>query len=303
MEDVFPLWLQRKFDLQDQLLNLMNGTSIPYRQIKIPCCASCNNIYLSRIENTVSSAFDSGHPEFVNLDKKVLFLWLAKIFYGLLYKEHFLPFDRRNPASNRIISREALIRYIFHHLFLTAVIRPVDFVLSGTAVPASIFTFNVQTTNDIMGRFDFRDDKPCMVMSLRIGEVGVLVSFDGGVTEIASRYHFDQYKNQQLHPIQFEELSAQFFYRNRLLKRTPGYMIVGADSGAAMIQTSMRSVSQSDFLPWDINHYSQFLSIFTRVPLDKIRQSEDRIRTWLHETNEREFFSMPLSEYPWRGLT
>jgi hypothetical protein len=228
---------------------------------------------------------------------------MAKIFYGLLYKEHFLPYDRRNPESNRIIPREMLIRYIFHHLFLTSVIRPVDFVLAGTLVPASIFIFNVQPTKDILGSFDFRDDKPFMVMSLRIGEIGILISFDGGVTEVAARNHFAQYQNQLLHPIQFEELSAQFFYRARLLKRTPGYMIVGADSGAGIIQTSMHSISESDFLNWNMDHYAQYLSVFTLEPLSNIRPSQDRVRTWLHKNNEREFFSMPLLEYPWRGLT
>lgn len=301
-EDVFPIWLQKKFNLQDQLLNLINGTAIPYRQIKIPCCPSCNNEYLSRIENVVSTVFDSGYTAFANLDKEILFLWLAKIFYGLLYKEHYLPHDRSNPEGNTIIPREVLTRYMQHHMFLTGAIRPMDNLIIGTTVPASIFVFNLQTPDEEQLKFDFRDDKPCMIMNLRIGEIGILACFDGGVTERVMKNHFLKYAKRPLHPIQFEELSAQFFYKARLLKRPPRYMAIGADSGAGLIQMSMHSVSDADFFDWNVTHYAHFLSSFTGIPVDKLHPEENKVRTWLHKTDDFEFIDMPLSKYHWRGF-
>ena len=37
LEHVFPAWLQRRFQLWDQQLNLLNGTPIPYRNLTVPC--------------------------------------------------------------------------------------------------------------------------------------------------------------------------------------------------------------------------------------------------------------------------
>src|SRR5262245_43708877 len=59
-EDVVPLWIQRKFDLEDQLLHLPNGTAIKYRQLKTPCCRQCNNEHLSRIETQMKQAVEGG---------------------------------------------------------------------------------------------------------------------------------------------------------------------------------------------------------------------------------------------------
>jgi hypothetical protein len=49
-EHVFPLWLQKRFALADQHLTLLNGTQIPYRHLTVPCCPTCNNVHLSKLE-------------------------------------------------------------------------------------------------------------------------------------------------------------------------------------------------------------------------------------------------------------
>ncbi len=55
-EHVIPKWLQKRFKLLDQRLVLLNGTSIPYKQLTIPCCKPCNNKHLAPIENKVKLA-------------------------------------------------------------------------------------------------------------------------------------------------------------------------------------------------------------------------------------------------------
>ena len=37
-EHVIPKWVQRRFDLWNETLEMLNGTTIPYRQLIIPCC-------------------------------------------------------------------------------------------------------------------------------------------------------------------------------------------------------------------------------------------------------------------------
>src|SRR5690606_5696555 len=59
-EHVFAKWLQGKFCLWDRTLVLLNGTEIPYRSLKIPACAACNNVSLSKVEAKVARAFPDG---------------------------------------------------------------------------------------------------------------------------------------------------------------------------------------------------------------------------------------------------
>ena len=77
-EDVIPKWLQKRFGLMNQELALPNGTTITYRQLRIPCCAQCNNAHLSKIERAVRLAFDQGPEAVAALDESILFLWLAR---------------------------------------------------------------------------------------------------------------------------------------------------------------------------------------------------------------------------------
>src|SRR4051794_24050423 len=86
-EHVFPKWLLNEFDLWDERLNLLNGTTIPYRQLTIPCCLTCNTYWLSQIEEKVQKAFSAGADAVEALDRVALCLWLGKIYYGLLFKE------------------------------------------------------------------------------------------------------------------------------------------------------------------------------------------------------------------------
>src|SRR6185437_5829167 len=46
-EHVIPRWVQDRFGLWNERLNLLNGSSIPYRQLTVPCCRTCNNVHLS----------------------------------------------------------------------------------------------------------------------------------------------------------------------------------------------------------------------------------------------------------------
>src|SRR5438874_2004552 len=75
-EHVIPAWLQRRFDLWDEHLILMNGTSIPYRQLTIPCCKACNSVHLGRIEDIVQAAVSKGAKAVRDLDQTDLLVWL-----------------------------------------------------------------------------------------------------------------------------------------------------------------------------------------------------------------------------------
>ena len=54
-EHVIPTWLQHRFDLWNQTLTLPNGTTIPYRYLTIPACATCNGDVFGQLEQRVEN--------------------------------------------------------------------------------------------------------------------------------------------------------------------------------------------------------------------------------------------------------
>ncbi|MCC1498074.1 hypothetical protein [Alcanivorax sp. 1008] len=88
-EHIIPKWLQRQYALWDQKLSLPNRTTITYKHLKIPCCFDCNNNVLSQLETKVKSGTATDEE---------LWKWAAKIHFGLLRKDDFLEWDRKNPG-------------------------------------------------------------------------------------------------------------------------------------------------------------------------------------------------------------
>lgn len=84
-----PKWLQRRFDLWNQHITLPNGTSIPYRQLTIPACGTCNSTVLSPLERRVEDG---------SATESDIWKWANKIHYGLGHKHKFLDWDRKNPG-------------------------------------------------------------------------------------------------------------------------------------------------------------------------------------------------------------
>src|SRR5262249_8644893 len=114
-EHVIPKWVQGQFGLWDKTLVLLNGTTIPYRQLTIPCCLECNNEHLEPLESRIRNAVLQGPEAVEAVGKEVLFLWLGKIFFGFLYKESMIPTDRRRPTRGTIVSEDMLERFFVHH--------------------------------------------------------------------------------------------------------------------------------------------------------------------------------------------
>ncbi len=153
-EHVFPKWLQNRFNLWNQRLNLINLTSIPYRQLTIPCCNTCNNIHLSKIEDIMCAAVESGPSAVAKLPPSTVYMWLSKIFYGILYRESLLRADRRGD-KRPIVRKEALRELRLHHDFMQGIRRSLEFPFG---IPGSIFIFGTTQPDRVEARFDFFDN-------------------------------------------------------------------------------------------------------------------------------------------------
>jgi hypothetical protein len=204
-EHVFPAWLQHRYDLWDQELTLLNGTSIPYRQLTIPCCAQCNGGPLSRLEDEVRMAVESGYEGVARLPHLRIFQWAAKVMFGILFKEISLAMDRRDPGAASILPPTHLDSFSTLHDLLQSV--RVEARFEG----GPIYTVLVAPLHDLGGwrPFDFADSIDDQVVAFRLGTVGIIASLsDGGVAGEHWSRVLGAFGAHPLHPIQFDEMVA-----------------------------------------------------------------------------------------------
>jgi hypothetical protein len=280
-EHVIPKWVQNRFDLWNQRLAILNKTEIPYRQLTIPCCVTCNGTHLNKIETAMQKACDAGAQAVRDLPSQTVFIWLGKILYGLLYREHFLHWSRRDPNEGPIVDEEMLRRYKLHHQFLQAARIPFEF---HADVPASIFVYETLEPADNKMRFDFRDNPLMLSISIRVGRVGIIACLqDGSAVKDSFGDVYKKYEKLQLHDIQFKEITARVWYDLSRFNRTPKF-IIGEQNGAVQVfMNTLGGLSGKPlFEEGDLEQYGKMLAAFLFAPEDEIT-SRGKVMTWLHK--------------------
>jgi len=227
------------------------------------------------------------------LNPRDLFLWLGKLFYGLLYRELFLPWDRAGKKKGMITSRSLLKQYEMHHLFLQSVRIPLRFMDFS---PASILVVNTQEPDDIRLGWDFRDELNTMCIACRMGPVGLVsVLQDGGAQ--MPLFSLMKVAKRKLHPLQFSEIIAKVTYKAMLFNRTPKYMVIDGNP-KTVIQTPLGGLSGKPlFDDWKQHHYAQILSQITGVRMEYLFRPPDQVMTWLRNSDGKAK-SLSLKKFP-----
>jgi hypothetical protein len=220
-EHIIPKWLQRRFDLFNQSLTLINGTRIPYRHLTIPCCEKCNNGFLRDIENAVISFLES--PDFRNTGSRVILgRWLCKILIGLLVKETTLLLDRRDPSKGSILPQEFLQEFKHAQFVLQSARKQTVFHSLHGPHPFTLYMYRIERDIDF-GEFDLTTNFLGQSIAMRLGPVGVVFVNDGGLQNHADQkgpLHLD---GRRLHPVQFSEVVARVHYKATLRDATHSY--------------------------------------------------------------------------------
>lgn len=284
-EHVVPKWIQERYELWDQKLTLLNRTTIPYRQLKIPCCSICNSEHLGKIEADVQKACDAGREAVLALPPVTVFLWAGKILYGLLYREHLLSWNRQVEEEGAIVPVELLERFRLHHQFLQAARIPFDF---QPGVPASIFVYKtLEPTNRKMG-FDYWDSPEGIVLSIRVGKVGIIVCLqDGGAVKSTFPDHYREFEKISLHWTQFAEVTARVFYDLTRFNRVPKFILVEGKDRVHVVLSPLGGLSGKPlFEEWEMEGYARMLGHCSRFPLEVIHPQPDKVISWLFQAGK-----------------
>lgn len=284
-EHVYPRWLQRKFDLWDQEIYLLNGTTIPYRQLKIPCCKKCNNEYLNKlVEKPIEEAFRGGYEEFKKLDRKIIFQWLTKLSYGMLFKELSLMLDRGDPTIGRIIDAEQLKEFKILYSFLRSILHETTF---NEPKPWSILLFNIK--DDSKFKYYAYDHVFGNCFFMRANEIGIISNLQDGSYQQEFFYeHMKVFLKTPLVDIQFREICAKFFYKNTLMIKSPTFLTLVPSKTNNHMDVITTQPGGNVFADWNQYEYAKILEKYLApygIPFEKIYYEGDKVSSYLYNAD------------------
>jgi hypothetical protein len=293
-EHVFPKWLLEKFNLWNSTITLLNGTLIPYRMLRIPCCNECNNEQLSRIENIVRQGLEDGYEGFSKIDKKIIFQWISKIFYGLLFKELSLAVDRRNPSEGTITTPELLKQYRMTHTFLQSVRFPIEF---EEFQPWSIHIVEGQEA-ETRRIFNYVDGLVTLTFSINLGKVIIFAHLqDNGIHQAEKEEYFNKLQDCKLHNIQFLEIATKVIYSSYLLKHSPTYIFHAFTQGNESLKVYNMSSSYY-YDDWDELVYAKllhyYLSQFYEIDFESIYSAKEKKCITFIRNEDGSFLDIPV---------
>ncbi|HEY1024757.1 MAG TPA: hypothetical protein VGE26_06295, partial [Sphingobacteriaceae bacterium] len=214
---------------------------------------------LEPLELDIRNAFENGYPAVAGLSKIRLFQWIGKLVYGILYNEIQLGIRQQRTAGEEFTFSQAL-RHKFRnlHFMLQSLIVPVEF---EDRLPWTIEVFPVSNSEHT---FNYRDEMNTLVFSLRMNDFGIIACLqDNGANGVYHKDILARVKHQTLHPIQFEELCAKFYYSAYLFNRLPEYTYLATGEAVYIEAMPLRGISNKPLFDfWQNKTYGQVLENF-----------------------------------------
>ncbi len=306
------------------MLNLLNRTQIPYRNLVIPCCKQCNGTHLSNLENRVKRVFTDPSRSLDEISDEDLNAWISKIYIGTHWKELELKFDRKEPRSKPILPRESMENFRMMHFFMQSCRKSMTFNGPNGVFPNSLLRVQCKVPQEIVGQFDYLDNFAAHTVAIRIGDKGVVGIFDGGMhTDIFPDFAELAYGNNALHPIQFREVFAKLTYKSILSLRVPFFGIfheemtdryvvslmafddhdkeascvsyVSHDGQRLLMVPVLPKAAQEGnaYSEWSQEKYARGLSWYTGIPLDQVFTPPDLVMSFLRDDND-DFIDIPI---------
>lgn len=258
---VFPEWIQKRYDLTGKSLLLLDQSTLTFGEMNIPCCPVCAEKVVE-LDQKVETASQKGLEGLQELEEKTLFLWLAKMYYGILVTELK---TEQNPLikPEYSVSENPKMLHKFQSFFqlLQAIRIPIEF---DDFTPCSIFMVQLKR-EEANPEFNYRDDLTTMMFSLQLDDVLLVANLlDNGFLKKALTPVWREVADKKLHPIQAAEFSARVYYAAYLFNLIPDYFVRNSRSDATHLiyDTLVDDITASIFNPWEQTVYATALEKF-----------------------------------------
>ncbi|WP_207535836.1 hypothetical protein [Desertivirga arenae] len=259
-QTVFPQWVLQQFDLEDKPFKMMDERIATYGDIKVPVSAVAITA-IHALDQEIEQAFNSGYEAVKLLPELKLFQWITKQVYGIIHWEVRAGIRQQKAVGEDFnFSQSIAHKFGNLHIMLQSLTREVEF---EGVLPWSIKVLPVNNTPETFG---YRDEMNTLVFSLRMKDFGVIACLQDNNESL--NYHrevLEKVEGKQLHPIQFEELSARFFYSAYLFNRLPEYTILPTEEAIYIESMPLRISSKPVYDNWQVKTYGQVLEAFWKA--------------------------------------
>jgi hypothetical protein len=255
---VFADWLSETYHLKDMPFKMLDESMKTYAEIKVPCTEETTN-HLNKLEEKIQKAFEIGYEEVIKLDPDLIFLWVSKTVYGVIFNEIQSAIKQQNSFAEGFNMSQGLIhKFSMLQTMLQKVNQPIAF---ENFKPYSLF---ISKVNNVENEFAYRDEINTLTFSLRMKDFGILINLqDNGANKLYHEEVWEKIKGKTLHPIQFEELCAKVFYSAYLFNRLPEYHIIPTDEQIFIEAMPLRGMNNKPiFDEWQFRTYGQVVENF-----------------------------------------
>lgn len=256
---VFPVWLMKEYKLEDQPFKLLDESMSTYEEMKLPCANVTYKLGIEPLEEEIKSAFLEGYEAVIKMPQTRLFQWIGKMIYGILFNEIRIGIRQQKAKNEEFVFSQSLIHKFSNlHIMLQSMISPV--VFEGN-LPWTISIFKINSPQDL---FNYRDEINTLTFSLGMKDFGIVACLqDNGTNGLYHKDVLNKINTHALHPIQFEEVCAKFFYSNYLFNRLPEYTIMPTDEAIYIEAMPLRGMSNKPLFDiWQNKVYGQVLENF-----------------------------------------
>lgn len=268
--------MQKRFDLANRQITLINGTRLPYRQLTVPCCQACNNGFLRDVENTVLDFFDKPSAPSPTI-RFACGRWLAKILLGTLVKESALPLDRRDPNRGSIVPSQFIEDFKHLHYIIQSARKKTVFDSLHSDHPFTLYVYRIEEDH-ACENFDLTTNLYGQSIAVRLGRIGLIFVNDGGLQHEAGPKGPLGLEWRKLHPIQFSEAAAMVHYKATLRDASHTYMSIETPDEIIIQQLSVRPYSDRRlpdgsmriFRDWEDLECANFIERYRQVNWGKV---------------------------------
>jgi len=256
---VFPAWLLAKYNLYDQPFKMLDENFPTYKDLKLPCSAEVNELYLEPLEAEIKAAFEQGFEAVKALDEWKLFIWAGKIMYGIIFNELQSAIRQQYTEGQGLnISQSLMHKFSQLHIMLQMLLLPIVF---EDFKPFSFFLFKINPKTE---EFNYRDEINSLTFSLRLKDFGFIFCLqDNGANTVYHQEILGKIQGKTLHPIQFEEFCARVFYSAYLFNRLPEYDLLPVKEKIYVEAMPLQGLSAKPlFDEWKNKVYGQVLENF-----------------------------------------
>ncbi|KGE14084.1 hypothetical protein [Sphingobacterium deserti] len=255
---VFPLWMMRKFDLEEKPFRMLDENIVNYKSLKLPCSADTAGLF-ENLESTVEEAMEQGYEAVKGLPEVTLFQWVAKILYGVVFNEIQSGVRQAMLSGEPMNFSQALVHKFRNlHSMLQSLRVGMEFENRN---PFSVLVLPVDNPET---HFNYRDEINTLIFSFRMNDFALIATLQDNGTHAV--YHEDVLKavaGQRLHPIQFEEICARYFYSAYLFNRLPEYTYMETPDKIYVEPMPLNDWTMKPiFDNWQVKTYGQVLENF-----------------------------------------